>query len=107
MRTTILVENSSPSDDLIAEHGLAMWIETDAGAILFDTGASDAVIGNASRLGIDLSRAAIIFVSHGHYDHIGGLAAAARINRTAPICMGAPPARAPAGGPPRRSAEAA
>ena len=88
MRITVLVENASSRPDLKAEHGLALWIETGEGAVLFDTGASDAVVGNARALGIDLADADAIVISHGHYDHTGGLGAVAEMVAKAPIYIG-------------------
>jgi 7,8-dihydropterin-6-yl-methyl-4-(beta-D-ribofuranosyl)aminobenzene 5'-phosphate synthase len=70
---TVLVENTVSDERLIAEHGLAVWIECDAGRILFDTGQGRALAHNAERLGVDLSTADAIALSHGHYDHTGGL----------------------------------
>jgi len=63
----------------IAEHGFSMLIriisEGKTHSILFDTGSSpDAVLENAKRMGIDLSEVECIVLSHGHYDHFGGLA---------------------------------
>jgi 7,8-dihydropterin-6-yl-methyl-4-(beta-D-ribofuranosyl)aminobenzene 5'-phosphate synthase len=88
MQTTILVENKAGRSDLRSEHGLAIWIETGANNILFDTGASDAVIENARHLEIDLSTADAIVLSHAHYDHTGGLAAVAHVAPGAAIFMG-------------------
>jgi 7,8-dihydropterin-6-yl-methyl-4-(beta-D-ribofuranosyl)aminobenzene 5'-phosphate synthase len=67
----------------IAEHGFSMLIRVYVGeecrSILFDTGISeDGIIVNAQRMGIDLSEASIIVLSHGHYDHFGGLQAAVK-----------------------------
>jgi len=72
-RVTVLVENDAAQAGLRGEHGLAVWIETDDGCVLFDTGQGDALGPNARRLGVDLSRADAIVLSHGHYDHTGGL----------------------------------
>jgi 7,8-dihydropterin-6-yl-methyl-4-(beta-D-ribofuranosyl)aminobenzene 5'-phosphate synthase len=72
---TTLVENTASQDDLLAEHGLSFWIEYDDKRILFDTGQTDILIKNAKTLGIDLSRTDAIILSHGHYDHTGGLPA--------------------------------
>jgi len=72
MKITILVDNQV-GDGLIAEHGLSMWIETSERCILFDTGQKDALEYNAQRLGVDLSRADMLVLSHGHYDHTGAI----------------------------------
>jgi len=58
---------------LIAEHGLSFWIEKNGHGLIFDTGKSGAFVGNAKQLGIDLAAAETLVVSHGHYDHGGGL----------------------------------
>jgi len=70
---TVLVEDATPRADLGAEHGLAYWIEIGARRVLFDTGQSDLLVRNAQALGIDLATADAIVLSHGHYDHTGGL----------------------------------
>lgn len=73
---TVLVDNTSPSADLLAEHGLAVSIETEQGLVLFDTGATPAVLAaNAAALGVNLARVSAVVLSHGHYDHTGGLPA--------------------------------
>lgn len=69
---TVLMENNA-LDDLASEHGVSFWIETPGGNILFDTGASGAFAENAERLGVDLAKTDFIVLSHGHYDHVGGL----------------------------------
>jgi 7,8-dihydropterin-6-yl-methyl-4-(beta-D-ribofuranosyl)aminobenzene 5'-phosphate synthase len=73
VRITILVENTSNRPDLISEHGISIWIDTGASRVLFDTGQGGALLANASRLDIPLDRADAVVVSHGHYDHTGGL----------------------------------
>jgi len=72
-RVTCLVDESSAHPDLRAEHGLCLWLELDGAKILFDTGQSDASCLNARFLGADLPRADAIVLSHGRYDHTGGL----------------------------------
>ena len=67
---TVLVENSA-REGLAAEHGLAFWIETPQGPILFDTGQGTALVNNAGRLNLDLGAAHFLVISHGHYDHTG------------------------------------
>ena len=76
IRVTCLIENTSDDRALAAEHGLSMWIEAHGVRILLDTGQGCACIENARRLGIALADADFIVLSHGHYDHTGGLAAA-------------------------------
>ncbi len=73
-RITVLVENTAGQRDLIGEHGLAVWVERNGRRILFDTGQGPALVHNAAALNVDLSAAEIVALSHGHYDHTGGLA---------------------------------
>jgi 7,8-dihydropterin-6-yl-methyl-4-(beta-D-ribofuranosyl)aminobenzene 5'-phosphate synthase len=60
-------------DGFESEHGLSFLIEVDQHKILFDTGASDLYIRNATKLGIDLEEVDRIVLSHGHWDHGNGL----------------------------------
>ncbi len=73
LKITLLTENTVRKRDLLAEHGLSLWIEHDRTRILFDTGQTDVYCKNAEALGIDLHTAQAIVISHGHYDHGGGL----------------------------------
>ena len=68
----LLVDNETPTG-LVAEHGFAAWIDTDDECFLFDTGQGAALEHNARALGADLSAATALILSHGHYDHTGGL----------------------------------
>lgn len=73
-RITILCENSvSRPGRLIGEHGFAALIETPAARILFDTGQGLGLLHNAAEMGVDLHRIDSVVLSHGHYDHTGGL----------------------------------
>ena len=72
LRITILVDNRV-TDGLLPEHGLSLWIDTGDERILFDTGQGPALASNASKLSIDWTRADHLVLSHGHYDHTGGL----------------------------------
>lgn len=73
VKITTLVEDTAQGDGLLAEHGISFWIEYGQRKILFDTGQSGVVVKNAEMLGIDLSQTEAIVISHGHYDHTGGL----------------------------------
>ncbi len=84
MKITALVENVS-SDGLVAEHGLSLFIESNGKKILFDMGQTDLFEKNAALLGIDLSEADIAVLSHGHYDHGGGLKPFLEINKKAHV----------------------
>jgi len=85
MKLVVLTENSSCREDLTAEHGLSLYIEMGDHKILFDMGQTDAFARNAQTLGIDLSQVDIAILSHGHYDHGGGLNTFLRLNSKAPI----------------------
>ncbi|MGD8961281.1 MAG: MBL fold metallo-hydrolase [Desulfobacterales bacterium] len=76
IKITTLVENTvgiGGSRELIAEHGLAFLIETGTQRILFDTGQYLALENNTRVLGEDLATIDTVVLSHGHYDHAGGL----------------------------------
>ena len=81
IRITVLVENAVYSPGLMAEHGLAYWIECDGQKVLFVTGQGGALVPNAIQLGTPLREVDAIVLSHGHYDHTGGLGDALRSNR--------------------------
>ena len=73
MKLTVLTENYA-GKNFSAEHGLSYLIEHEGRKILFDTGATDVFIKNAKLLNIDLqSEINTIVLSHGHWDHGGGL----------------------------------
>jgi 7,8-dihydropterin-6-yl-methyl-4-(beta-D-ribofuranosyl)aminobenzene 5'-phosphate synthase len=72
IKITTLAENTADVG-FLAEWGLSMYIEADGVNILFDTGAGIAAVHNAQLFGIDLSKVDKIVLSHGHYDHTGGL----------------------------------
>ncbi len=58
---------------LLAEHGLSLYIEHENTNILFDTGYLNVYSKNAEKMGVNLSKTDYIIISHGHYDHCGGL----------------------------------
>lgn len=73
IRMTVLVENSVKQQGLLAEHGMSFWIEKGDRRMLFDTGQGMVLQHNANTLGIALETADDVILSHGHYDHTGGL----------------------------------
>lgn len=73
MKIKVLVENISHKSDLRGEHGLSLLIECEKELILFDTGQSPLFYENANHLYEDLSDVSMVIISHGHYDHGGGL----------------------------------
>ena len=85
MKITVLAENTAVSNDFGAEHGLSLLIESDGKKILFDMGQTDLFASNASLLGINLSDVDIAVLSHGHYDHGGGLKKFLEANTKAPV----------------------
>ncbi len=85
MKIVTLMENTSSRPDLTSEHGLSLYIETGKKRILFDAGQSDGFWRNAETLGIDLSRVDFAVLSHGHYDHGGGMLRFLQINDHAPV----------------------
>lgn len=76
LRICMLAENTAGGRHLLAEHGLSYWIEAGGPKVLFDTGQGLVLEHNARQLGVDLEAAEAVALSHGHYDHAGGLAAA-------------------------------
>jgi len=87
MKIITLVENNSCSDNLQSEHGLSLYIETEKHKILFDTGKTDLFIQNAKKLNIDIKEVDTVVISHGHYDHIGGLIHFLKLNDKADIFL--------------------
>ena len=73
LQITTLSENTAGLGGLMAEWGLSILVETEEINILFDTGQSLSASHNADLMGIDLSRIDKIVLSHGHFDHTGGL----------------------------------
>ncbi len=69
----ILTNDFVRKQGFLGEHGSSIFIRYGTGSILFDAGQSDVFIRNAQRMGIDVAAADGIVLSHGHYDHCGGI----------------------------------
>jgi len=87
MKWTVLVDNRTNDPELATEHGLSILLETERQRILLDTGASDLLVRNAGKMGIDLSTIDYVFISHGHSDHAGGLKHFMAINDKAKVIV--------------------
>lgn len=73
-KATVLCENYVIGNTgAVAEHGWSVFLETNEGNFLFDTGQGKAVINNARVLNKNLTSIRGIFLSHHHFDHTGGL----------------------------------
>ena len=85
MKIVVLIENTACCQEYSCEHGLSLYIETQSHKILFDAGQSGAFADNAQKLGVDLTAVDIAILSHGHYDHSGGMERFLEINKKAKI----------------------
>jgi 7,8-dihydropterin-6-yl-methyl-4-(beta-D-ribofuranosyl)aminobenzene 5'-phosphate synthase len=84
---TILCENTvGPSLSLTGEHGFAAFLETPSGNYLFDTGQGTTILRNAGHLKKNLTSLRKLFLSHGHYDHTGGLQHVLKIKSPLEVC---------------------
>ena len=85
MIVTVLAENTvaEGGSGLRSEHGLSLHIGLGSESILYDAGASGLFADNAARMGIDLAAVGLAAVSHGHYDHGGGLERFLELNQRA------------------------
>jgi 7,8-dihydropterin-6-yl-methyl-4-(beta-D-ribofuranosyl)aminobenzene 5'-phosphate synthase len=73
LEVVVLAENTVRGTGLLGEHGLAFWINADGRKLLFDTGQGKVLHENARQLGLRLGGIEAVALSHGHYDHTGGL----------------------------------
>jgi len=89
IRITTLIENTSGEHlGLKHEHGLSFCIEANGRKILFDAGQSGSFIENAAQLRIDLAELEFVVLSHGHYDHSGGLRALHAVGKHFELVVG-------------------
>ncbi len=87
MKIINLIENTKGINACLIEHGLSFYIETESHKLLVDTGASNSFLDNANTLGVDLTKVDTVILSHGHYDHAGGILGFLEQNDTATIWM--------------------
>ncbi|AGQ61761.1 Metallo-beta-lactamase [Salmonella enterica subsp. enterica serovar Heidelberg str. 41578] len=76
LRIRVLLENhkgAGADKSLKVRPGLSLLVEDESTSILFDTGPDGSFMQNALAMGIDLSDVSAVVLSHGHYDHCGGV----------------------------------
>ena len=83
----VLAENTVRAAGLLGEHGLAFWVKAGRRSLLFDAGQGNVLRQNARRLGVPLGEIEAVAISHGHYDHTGGLHAALEHSRQARVFL--------------------
>jgi 7,8-dihydropterin-6-yl-methyl-4-(beta-D-ribofuranosyl)aminobenzene 5'-phosphate synthase len=87
IRVRVLVDNAEGVAGLSVRWGLSLWIETSRARVLLDCSDADAFLLNAERLGISLETADGFVLSHGHYDHGGGIEQLAEIAPSTPLFL--------------------
>lgn len=87
MKLVTLLENTSLTEEFRHAHGLSLYLETNGLRILFDAGPNAAFAENAEKLGVDLAAVDLAILSHGHYDHGGGLLKFLELNSHAKVCI--------------------
>ena len=87
MRIINLIENTQGHEGCTYAHGLSFYVETPKHKLLLDLGPSEETLHNAERLGIELSEIDTVILSHGHYDHSGGIMPFVKLNPDAVIYM--------------------
>lgn len=87
MEIVNLIENKSIRNSIKCEHGLSLHIRLGDKNVLFDVGQSDKFIRNASLLGVVIEEVDYVVLSHGHFDHTGGLPAFLKLNKKAKVFL--------------------
>lgn len=85
MKISVLNENTAGKRGFLSEHGLSLLIEHEGRRFLFDTGQSGVFMHNAGLIGEELSKLSGIILSHGHFDHCGGLSFLAKAVSLPPV----------------------
>ena len=70
---TVLVDDEAGPKAGCAEHGLSFWIDADCFRILFDSGQGNVLRENMRQLDLNPAEIDAVAISHGHYDHTGGI----------------------------------
>ena len=83
----ITLMDDQPSSSFKNEHGLSFYIQTKNHTLLFDTGASSLFLENAEMLSLPIEEVDTLIISHGHYDHTGGLSSFLKVNKKADIYL--------------------
>jgi 7,8-dihydropterin-6-yl-methyl-4-(beta-D-ribofuranosyl)aminobenzene 5'-phosphate synthase len=89
MKITLIYDNETAREDLVADWGFSCLIEEEkTPTILFDTGTDGSILlSNMRKLNIDPLAIEEVFISHGHFDHIGGLSDFLRINSNVTVYL--------------------
>ena len=87
MRIINLIEDTAGAGGCAFAHGLSFYIETAKHRTLMDLGPGRETLENAAALGIDLRAVDTVVLSHGHYDHSGGIMPFSEVNAQAAIYM--------------------
>ena len=85
MKIINLIEDTPSGNGCSCEHGLSFYMETEKHKLIVDAGATGLFIDNARKKGINLKNVDTVVISHGHYDHGGGLSSFVEINPNAKI----------------------
>ena len=86
IRLSVLADNTVLAGNTMGEHGLAFCVDTDEKCILFDTGQGRVLLANAEVMQLNLDAVDTVILSHGHYDHTGGLGLVLR-NAASPVTV--------------------
>jgi 7,8-dihydropterin-6-yl-methyl-4-(beta-D-ribofuranosyl)aminobenzene 5'-phosphate synthase len=87
LEVVVFAENTVRGTGLLGEHGLGFWVDADGRKLLFDTGQGKVLNENVRQLGIHLEGIEAVAISHGHYDHTGGLHTALECARRAKVYL--------------------
>ena len=87
VRIINLIENTEGAPGCVPAHGLCFYVETPGHRLLSDLGPSADTLANAQHLGVDLTQVDTVILSHGHYDHSGGILPFTQLNTKARIYM--------------------